>query len=149
MRGRLKFSFRVTRAEVVLAALLVVLLVGIVRGSSIPRASEPLNSSSIFCKSTSEISSCPAVTAVAKSTTSERQVSQFLVDLWNDNASGGPPLVGRFGLLRCENPGPSPYRVTCVVSSAETGQQTSLLKGVFNSSRLFQSVRLTTAHLSI
>jgi hypothetical protein len=76
-------------------------------------------------------------------------VSRFLIDLWNDNASGGPPLHGRFGLLRCDNPGPSPFRVTCVISSDVTLQEISSLKGVFTSSRLFRSVRLTTAHLSI
>lgn len=149
VRDRPKFSPTVTRAGVALTVLLVVSILGLAHSSTVPRSSQPLASSSVFCTSSTEMSSCPAVIAVPKATTSQRQVSKFLTNLWNFNASGEPPILGRYGLLRCENPGPSPYQVTCVLSSNATGQEVSSLKDVFDSSRLFRSVRLVTAHLFI
>ncbi len=149
MRDRPKFSPKVSRAGVALAVLLVVSILGLTHSSTIPRSSEPLASSSVFCTSSTEISLCPAVIVVPKATTSQRQVSRFLINLWNFNESGGPPILGRYGLLGCENPGPSSYQVTCVFSSKATGQEASSLKGVFDSSRLFRSVRFVTANLFV
>ena len=149
MRDQLKFPPRVTRAGVLLAVLLILVVVGLTHRSTIPRDNQPLASSSIFCTSSAETSLCPAVIAVPKATTTQREVSTFLVDLWNYNASGGPPILGRYGLLRCDNPGPSPYRVMCVFSSNASGQESSSLKSVFDASRLFKSVRLERAHLNV
>jgi hypothetical protein len=149
VRDRPKFSPTVTRAGVALAVLLVVSVLGLTHRPTIPRSNEPLASSTVFCTSSTEISLCPAVIAVPKAIASQRQVSRFLINLWNINASAGPPILGRYGLLRCENPGPSPYQVTCVFSSKATAQEASSLKGLFESSRLFRSVRLVTANLFV
>lgn len=149
MPNRLMFSPNVARAGIALIALLVVAILLFVDSSTIPRGNQPLTSSSIFCTGSTEVSLCPAVIAVPKGTTTQRQVSKFLVNLWNFNASGGPPIVARYGLLRCENPGPSPYQVTCVFWSRGTSRDASSLKAVFESSRLFSTGRLMTAHLFV
>jgi hypothetical protein len=81
---------------------------------------------------------CPTIVAVAKSTSSERQISKFISELWTVNFDGGPS--GAYQLQRCENPGPAPYRVECVLFSTGSIQDLAALRGEFLSSRLFVSV---------
>lgn len=81
---------------------------------------------------------CPTIDAVAKPTVSEHDILRFLDQLWSVNYEGGP--AGTYQLQRCENPGPAPYRIECVLFSSGTQSDVNALKSVFESSRLFQTV---------
>lgn len=81
---------------------------------------------------------CPTIVAIAKPTASERIISRFLNELWTVNYDGGPS--GTHHLQRCENPGPAPYRVACVLFSTGSVRDLSALRAEFLSSRLFVSV---------
>lgn len=81
---------------------------------------------------------CPTIDAVAKITTSARDITRFLEQLWSANFEGG--LNGTYQLQRCGNPGPAPFHVDCVLFSTGTPSDLAALKSVFYFSRLFQSV---------
>jgi hypothetical protein len=83
-------------------------------------------------------SDCPTIVAVARSTTTEHDISEFLNALWQENFKGGPN--GPYQLQRCESPGPAPFHVECVLFSTGTPQDLAALRDVFVSSRLFTSV---------
>jgi hypothetical protein len=86
--------------------------------------------------------SCPNVVAVSYASTSETKVTTFLTKLWNANSSGDAHL-GAYQLQRCGNPGPAPYRVTCVLWSSATKKDLHALKKAFTESRLFKTVAAT------
>jgi len=71
--------------------------------------------------------------------TSEAKVTALLTELWKENSSGDAHL-GVYQLQRCENPGPAPYRVTCVLWSSATRSDLRALKKAFADSRLFKTV---------
>jgi hypothetical protein len=83
-------------------------------------------------------SDCPRIDAIARPTATAHDISSFLDELWVANFHGGP--AGPYQLQRCENPGPAPYRVECVLFSTGTTQDLAALRNVFESSRLFTSV---------
>jgi hypothetical protein len=103
------------------------------------RASSP----TICSMDTSHSHSCPSIVALAKSGTTQNQVSRFLEGLWAINERSGPPVLGHYELQRCSNAGPSPLQITCVLWSSASGHDSSLLGDTFRSSRLFQFIKVT------
>jgi hypothetical protein len=83
-------------------------------------------------------SQCPTIIAIAKPTSSEHEIARFLNELWTVNFDGGPS--GSYQMQRCENPGPAPYRVECVLFSTGSAQDLTALRDSFLSSHLFTSV---------
>jgi len=112
-------------------------LANTLRGES--RASSPT-----ICSATSTTSTCLAVVAVATSNTKQDQISIFLKKLWGINSESGPPILGFYELQRCSNPGPSPYKITCVLWSSASRHNASQLSHAFESSHLFQIIDVTS-----
>jgi hypothetical protein len=104
----------------------------------VARAATASRGTNVTAKICAVASACPTIEAVARPMTTERDVSAFLNQLWLANFKGGPR--GTYQLQRCENPGPAPFHVECVLFSTGTPQDLSALRNVFESSRLFASV---------
>lgn len=84
-------------------------------------------------------SSCWAVVAVAKSSTTARQISRFLLTVMTPDLSeiASP---GTYAAHYCSNPGQAPYQVSCVLWPFATKSQLVRLKGAFTESHLFRTV---------
>lgn len=149
MRDRLKFFSSNLRAGVALTTILLAAVLVFGLTSTNPQGTQALISSSMICKAPSINSLCPAVIAIPKSTTTQSQVSRFLVNLWVSNVSGGPSILGKYGLSRCENPGILPYQTTCVLWSSAATHDASSLKAVLKSSGLFKTVRIAKSHFFV
>lgn len=119
------------RAGVLLSvAALSIIPIGVARASSVPQR----QTAKICAVSTA----CPTIQAIAKPTTTARDITKFLTQLWDVNFSGGP--LGTYQLQRCENPGSAPFHIECVLFSTGSPQDLAALKNVFVASRLFESV---------
>jgi hypothetical protein len=90
-----------------------------------------------ICQSSSM--ACPTVAGLSYASTSEAELTKFLSKIWDANRAAGT-LLGTYQLQRCVNPGPAPYRVTCVLWSSGTEKDLSWLKKTFTSSRLFKTI---------
>jgi hypothetical protein len=89
-------------------------------------------------------SSCWAVVAVAKSSTTDRQISRFfLTVITPDSSEIASP--GTYGLHYCSNPGAAPYKVSCVLWPSATKSKLVRLKSAFTGSHLFRTVAAITA----
>jgi hypothetical protein len=81
---------------------------------------------------------CPQIVATAKLTTTDRELTKFLLKLWKTNFRGGPS--GTYQLQRCGSPGAPPYHVQCVLFTSGTSQDLAALRATFESSQLFAEV---------
>jgi hypothetical protein len=82
---------------------------------------------------------CPTVVGLSYASTSEAELTKFLSKIWDANRAAGT-LLRTYQLQRCVNPGPAPYRVSCVLWSSGTKKDLSWLKKTFTSSRLFKTI---------
>lgn len=139
MRNSVTAFLRRSVACVTLASLLLVSSLVLPRGTVFGQMLA--SASATICSSSSK--ACPQVVGVSFSATKEASVTMFLFELWRANATGGTPLLGRYQLQQCANPGSAPYRVTCVLWSTGTRQDLSAMKKMFTSSRLFTRVTAT------
>jgi hypothetical protein len=130
------------RTAVRIASRCLAALAGILALSGVPGAvahavgTNPHGSTARICNVATQ---CPTIVAVAKPTSSAHDISKFLSELWSVNFEGGPS--GAYQLQRCANPGPSPYRVECVLFSTGSAQDLDALRAQFLSSRLFVSIK--------
>lgn len=85
-----------------------------------------------------DANACPEIVATAKPTTTDRELTKFLLKLWMTNFRGGPN--GAYQLQRCGNPGAPPYHVQCVLFTSGTAQDLAALRATFESSQLFAEV---------
>jgi hypothetical protein len=108
------------------------------------RDSSHVSSPTMCSKNTSHSFSCPTIVTLAKSGTTQDQISKFLEELWATNERSGPPILGHYELQRCSNVEPSPFQITCVLWSSASGHDSSLLVQAFRSSRLFQLIKVTS-----
>jgi hypothetical protein len=105
---------------------------GVARAATLSRGT---NETAKIC---SVAADCPTIGAVARPTVTSHEITVFLIQLWQANFRGGPR--GTYQLQRCENPGPAPYHVECVLFSTGTPQDLAALRNVFEASRLFTNV---------
>jgi hypothetical protein len=86
-----------------------------------------------------DANACPEIVATAKPTTTDRELTWFLLKLWKTNFRGGGPS-GTYQLQRCGNPGAPPFHVQCVLFTTGTSQDLAALRATFESSQLFSVV---------
>ena len=131
-KRRASFPLRLT------ATFFVVGLMGIgctgVSGASVSHSAK----SSRTARICNNANACPEIVATAKPTTTDRELTRFLLKLWKTNFRGGPS--GTYQLQRCGSPGAPPYHVQCVLFTSGTSQDLAALRATFESSQLFAEV---------
>jgi hypothetical protein len=85
-----------------------------------------------------DANACPEIVATAKSSTTDHELTRFLLKLWMTNFRGGPS--GTYQLQRCGSPGAPPYHVQCVLFTSGTSKDLAALRSAFESSQLFSEV---------
>ena len=104
-----------------------------------PAFGQPHSQSSASC--TGATNRCPLFLGQARSGTTQRQVSRFLMALFEANEVGALPM-GIYGLHYCSNPGPPPYKVTCFLWPSAPKGDLVKLEVAFRTSKLFRTLTL-------